>query len=70
MSIEVVDDYHDILKNHLPVIDVRSPDEYIKGAIPSAINLPILNNDERQQVGTCYKNQGPRAAIELGQKLV
>ncbi len=70
MSIEVVDDYHDILKNHLPVIDVRSPDEYIKGAIPSAINLPILNNDERQQVGTCYKNQGPSAAIELGQKLV
>ena len=70
MSTEVVDDYRDILTNHLPVIDVRSPDEYAKGSIPSATNLPILNDDERRQVGTCYKNQGSSAAIELGQKLV
>ncbi len=70
MSTEVVDDYRDILTNHLPVIDVRSPDEYAKGSIPSATNLPILNDDERRKVGTCYKNQGSSAAIELGQKLV
>ena len=70
MSIEVVDDYRGILKNQCPVIDVRSPDEYVKGAIPSAINLPILNNDERQQVGACYKNEGQSAAIRLGHKLV
>ena len=70
MAIEVVDDYQGILKNQRPVIDVRAPEEYGKGSIPSAINLPILNNDERRQVGVCYKNHGQRKAIELGQKLV
>lgn len=70
MSIEVVDDYYGILKNHRPVIDVRAPDEYVNGAIPSAVNLPILNNDERKRVGVCYKNEGQGAAIKLGRELV
>ncbi len=70
LAIEVVDDYQGILRNQRPVIDVRAPEEYGKGSIPSAVNLPILNNDERRQVGVCYKNYGQRKAVELGQKLV
>jgi tRNA 2-selenouridine synthase len=33
------------------------------------INLP-LDDDERQRVGTCYKQQGQQAAIVLGHELV
>lgn len=51
-------------------IDVRSESEFAKGALPGAINAPILNDEERRLVGICYKNQGQQAAIELGHKLV
>lgn len=51
-------------------IDVRSPLEYQTGHIPGAINIPILSNHEREQVGTVYKQQGPAVAKELGLSLV
>lgn len=38
--------------------------------MPAAINLPLMNNDERAAVGTCYKQQGSDAALALGHKLV
>ncbi len=39
--------------------------------MPAAINLPLMNNDERAAVfGTCYKQQGLDAALALGHKLV
>ncbi len=34
------------------------------------VNLPLMNDDERQRVGTCYKQQGQQAAIVLGHQLV
>lgn len=52
------------------LIDVRAPIEFKKGALPGAVNLPILNNDERERVGTCYKQHGQDAAIDLGNQLV
>jgi tRNA 2-selenouridine synthase len=52
------------------LIDVRSEDEYIQGHIPDAINYPLLKNEERKQVGICYKQKGKQAAIELGYQLV
>ncbi len=58
-----------ILSEHR-IIDVRAPSEFHLGAIPKSINLPILDNDERHQVGLCYKEQGQEKAIELGHKLV
>jgi tRNA 2-selenouridine synthase len=36
------------------VIDVRSPAEFAEDHIPGAINLPVLDNDERATVGTLY----------------
>lgn len=53
-----------------PMIDVRAPIEFVQTALPSAQNLPILNNDEREQVGVCYKNEGQAAAEALGHQLV
>jgi tRNA 2-selenouridine synthase len=53
-----------------PLIDVRAPIEFKAGQIPHSINLPIINDEERHLIGTCYKEQGQEAAIELGHKLV
>ncbi len=53
-----------------PIVDVRSPQEFAQGHIPGAHNLPLFSDDERAQVGTCYKHQGRPAAIQLGLELV
>lgn len=53
-----------------PLIDVRSPGEYLQGHIPQAINIPLLNNAERAHVGTVYKHQGQEQAIEVGLRYV
>ncbi|WP_269431243.1 rhodanese-like domain-containing protein, partial [Crocosphaera watsonii] len=37
------------------IIDVRSENEFAEDHIPGAINLPVLNNQERKKVGTIYK---------------
>jgi tRNA 2-selenouridine synthase len=55
---------------HLPVIDVRSEGEYAAGHMRGALNIPILNNEERKAVGTDYKQKGSNAAIKTGFELV
>ncbi len=52
------------------VIDVRSPAEFALDHIPGAVNFPVLNNDERAQIGTLYKQVSPFAAKKLGAALV
>jgi len=54
----------------VPLVDVRAPVEFAKGAFPLATNLPLMNDLERQRVGTRYKQQGQQAALELGHQLV
>lgn len=58
------------LRHQLPVIDVRSEGEFDAGHIPGGVNIPLLNNAERVVVGTAYKQQGQRAAIHEGFRLV
>ena len=48
------------------IIDVRSPAEFALDHIPGAINLPVLNNEERIEIGTLYKQVSPFAAKKLG----
>lgn len=48
------------------VLDVRSPAEYEQGHIPGAVSFPLFTNEERAEVGTCYKQQGRDQAVELG----
>ncbi len=64
------DDYRRIFLQDVPLIDVRAPIEFQQGAFPTAINLPLMNDNERQAVGTCYKQHGQQAAIALGHRLV
>lgn len=60
----------DKIKPNNLLIDVRSPSEYQRGHIRGAVNLPIFSDQERRDVGICYKHQGQAEAIELGLKLV
>lgn len=54
----------------LPVIDVRTPKEFVQGHIPGAINMPLFSNEERAEVGTLYKQVGKQPAILRGLELV
>ncbi len=53
-----------------PLLDVRAPIEFAAGALPGAINLPLMNDDERREVGIRYKHAGQASAVELGNRLV
>ncbi|MDE1943368.1 MAG: tRNA 2-selenouridine(34) synthase MnmH [Betaproteobacteria bacterium] len=63
-------DYRTLFLQGVPLLDVRAPLEFRKGAFPGAVNQPLMNDAERQKVGTCYTQQGAQAAIELGHRLV
>lgn len=65
-----ITDYRDIFLNDRPMMDTRAPVEFLKGAFPGVVNLPLMTDIERQRVGTCYKQQGQQAAIVLGHQLV
>ena len=61
----------DALKLDKPIfIDMRSPSEFANGAIPGAVNLPLLDDVERSEVGTIYRLTGPEAAKRQGLALV
>jgi len=59
-----------ILLADLPLLDVRAPIEFAQGAFPSAVNFPLMNDEERHQVGIKYKQAGQDNAIKLGHQLV
>ena len=63
-------DFLHIFLNDIPLIDTRAPVEFEKGAFPTSVSLPLMTNEERAKVGTCYKQHGQEAAIGLGRKLV
>ena len=48
------------------IIDVRSPAEFAEDHLPGAINLPVLSNEERAEVGTIYKQQSRFKARRVG----
>ena len=58
------------LRTSIPILDARSEGEFEQSHIPGAQNLPILNNEERIEVGTLYKNEGSEAATLKGFELV
>ncbi len=52
------------------IIDVRSPAEYAEDHIPGAISAPVLDDAERAQVGTLYKQVSAFEAKKLGAALL
>lgn len=61
---------HEFLSAPGLMLDVRSPAEYEHAHIPGAVSFPLFNNAERALVGTCYKQRGRDAAVELGLDIV
>ncbi len=60
----------DLLVNDVPLIDLRAPAEFARGAFPSAVSRPLLTDDERSEIGTVHKRSGRDAAIRRGRELV
>jgi tRNA 2-selenouridine synthase len=56
--------------NQRTVIDVRSEGEYEKAHFENTLNIPILSDAHRHDVGLIYKTEGSEAAKALGHKLV
>ncbi|WP_374663169.1 tRNA 2-selenouridine(34) synthase MnmH [Ramlibacter sp.] len=52
------------------VIDARSESEYAEDRLPGAVNWPSLNDAERHEVGTLYKQVSPFDARKRGAALV
>ena len=62
--------YKSLLLADTPLIDLRAPIEFAQGAFPCSQNMPLMSDEERHLVGTCYKEKGQDAAIKLGHQLV
>jgi tRNA 2-selenouridine synthase len=54
------------LRGFATILDVRSPAEFAEDHIPGAINLPVLSNEERAEVGTIYVQQSRLLARRIG----
>ena len=48
------------------IIDVRTPAEFAEDHAPGAINCPVLDDAQRVEVGTLYKQVSPFAAKKIG----
>ena len=70
MDLPQRDDYQNILLDDIPLLDVRAPVEFKQGAFPSAKNIPLIDDEERHNIGIQYKEKGQTKAIELGHELV
>lgn len=57
-------------KKELVTIDVRSPSEFEDATIPGSLNIPLFDDDEREEVGTLYKQVSSQAAKERGLEIV
>lgn len=58
------------LSSNTPIVDVRTPAEFLQGHIPGAHNIPLFTNEERAIIGTLYKQVGKEKAVEKGLEIV
>lgn len=58
----------DLLESHC-IVDARTPLEFAEDHLPGAINIPLLSNEERVEIGTLYKQQGAHIARIRGLEL-
>ena len=62
IKVEHIEDYQQFDE----IIDVRTPAEFADDHIPGSINCPVLDNDQRIEVGTLYQQSSPFAAKKIG----
>ncbi|MFD2198096.1 tRNA 2-selenouridine(34) synthase MnmH, partial [Halomonas beimenensis] len=70
MSLPLIEPDLGLLREGRVLIDVRAPVEFAQGALPGAVNLPLMDDEERHLVGIEYKRRGQDAAIAMGERLV
>ena len=70
MDLPQTDDYRSLLLSDTALLDVRAPVEFNQGAFPFAVNFPLINDQEREDIGIRYKGLGQDEAIKLGHQLV
>jgi len=70
LQLPLTAEYQSLLLDNTPMIDVRAPIEFITGGLPSATNLPFIIDEERHDIGICYKEKGQEAALALGHERV
>lgn len=58
------------LSEYSEIIDARTPSEFAEDHIPGAINLPVLDDEERARVGTLHKQASAFDAKKVGAALV
>ncbi len=69
-DLPAVEDLALLLRSGVALLDLRAPVEFAQGALPTALNLPLMTDVERASVGRCYKREGQDAAVVLGHQLV
>lgn len=52
------------------ILDVRSPGEFAEDHVPGAVNVPVLDDAERAEVGTLHKQVSAFAARRRGAVLI
>lgn len=57
-------------KGELTLIDVRSPGEFNDFTIPGSRNIPLLDDRERAEIGTIYKQESFQAAKDRGLAII
>ena len=45
-------------------VDLRSPSEFLKGSIPGAVNIPLLDDEEREVIGLIYRQDQQEARFQ------
>lgn len=63
------DDFLSLFLNDIPLMDVRAAIEVHKGSFPCSHNHPLLDDEQRHNIGIRYKEAGEQEAIALGLKL-
>jgi tRNA 2-selenouridine synthase len=54
------------LSKDFPVLDVRSPGEFTHAHMPKACSVPLFTDEQRKIIGTAYKKQTRKIAVEIG----
>ena len=52
------------------VCDVRSPSEWAEDHVPGSVSTPVLDDEQRAEVGTIYKQRSPFLAKKVGAAMV
>ena len=68
-ELPLIDDYRRLFLEDVPMLDVRAPVEFAAGSFPLASNHPLLDDQQRHDIGIRYKEAGQDAAVQLGLEL-